>query len=314
MTDRPDPRADAATAPGGPPAYLVISPIRDEARHVARTLRSMRAQTHRPLRWVIVDDGSSDGTSEILARETAGLDWVTIVNTGSMQRQLGSAEIVAFRRGLDTVPDALPWEFIVKLDGDLELPGDYFERLLVRMAADPRWGIASGVYCEEQADGRWLPVAMPAYHAAGASKVVRRACFERIGGFVPRKGWDTVDEIRAGLAGWRTGHFDDLQFRHLKPEGASLGTLATHRFHGEIYYETGGGAGFLLVKALHRALTGSPRGLSGAAMLWGYAQAAGRGRPRLVNDEEARWYRALLRRRLAAPILRRVQRRAVLES
>jgi glycosyltransferase involved in cell wall biosynthesis len=296
----PDPAAEL-------PPYVVVTPVRDEARHVARTIASMRAQTHPPLRWVIVDDGSTDGTAEILARETRGLAWVSVTATGSLARQLGSAEVVAFRRGLDAVPAALPWAYVVKLDGDVELEPDYFARLLRRMAADPRWGIASGTYCEQAADGAWLPVAMPAYHAAGASKVVRRACFEAIGGFIARKGWDTVDEIRAGRAGWRTGHFDDLRFRHLKPEGAAMGSLATHRFHGEIYYETGGGAGFLLLKALHRALAARPRGLGGLAMLWGYAASALRGRPRLVSDDEARWYRALLRRRLAAPIVRRLR-------
>jgi hypothetical protein len=145
---------------------------------------------------------------------------------------------------------------------------------------------------------------MPAYHAAGASKVLRRACFEAIGGFVASKGWDTVDEIRAGLRGWRTGHADDIRFRHLKPEGVAMGALATHRFHGEIYHQTGGGAPFLLAKALHRMAVAQPRVLGGLAMLWGYAAARLSGRPRLVTRDEARYYRALLRRRLAQPVAR----------
>jgi glycosyltransferase involved in cell wall biosynthesis len=304
----PDPRADGtlrSPRDRALPAYVVVTPVRDELRHIPHTLRTMQAQTHLPLRWVIVDDGSTDGTSEILAAATAGLSWITVIDTGSRARALGSAEVVAFQRGLETLPESLPWDFVVKLDGDVALAPDYFERLLARMDADPSWGIASGVYCEEDAQGHWAPVGMPAYHAAGASKVVRRACFRQIGGFVARKGWDTVDEIRAGLAGWRTGHFAELQFRHLKPEGAAMGSLATHRFHGEIYYETGGGAGFLLLKSMHRALTARPRLLGGAAMLWGYLASVLKGRERLVTDAEARFYRSLLRQRLAGSMSRR---------
>jgi hypothetical protein len=143
---------------------------------------------------------------------------------------------------------------------------------------------------------------MPAYHAAGASKVVRRQCFEQIGGFVAAKGWDTVDEIRAGLRGWQTGHFDDIRFQHLKPEGMAMGTLHTQRFHGEIYYQTGGGALFLLLKAAHRIVSAGPPVLGGLAMLWGYLAALLSGQARLVSEDEARFYRALLNRRLTQPV------------
>lgn len=288
--------------PGLPP-YIVVTPVRDEARFIGDTLDTVLAQTHRPLRWVIVDDGSTDGTTDILLERTRGLPWVSVLSTGSAQRKLGSAEVLAFDRGLASIEPELSHDYIVKLDGDVRLPPDYFERLLARMAASPQWGVASGVYCEDKHnDGTWLPIPMPAYHAAGASKVVRRACFEEIGGFVARKGWDTVDEIRAGLKGWRTGHFEDIQFQHLKPEGAAMGKLSTHRFHGEIYYQTGGGMLFLLAKALHRMVASYPPILGGLAMLWGYLVSLLLRRSRLVSDEEARFYRTLLNRRLASPV------------
>jgi glycosyltransferase involved in cell wall biosynthesis len=288
------------------PSYVVVTPVRDEARFIADTLVSMLAQTHRPLRWIIVDDGSTDRTPDILRELTHGVSWVTVVSTGSRERKLGSAEVLAFQRGLAELPPDVHGDFIVKLDGDVRLPADYFERLLDRMSSDTRWGIASGVYCEQatgaHADAGWHPIRMPAYHAAGASKVVRRQCFEQIGGFVARKGWDTVDEIRAGLHGWRTGHFDDILFQHLKPEGMAMGTLSTHRFHGDIYYQTGGGFLFLLAKAAHRMVAARPPVLGGMAMLWGYLAPLLSRRPRLVNAEEARFYRAMLNRRLTKPV------------
>lgn len=286
-----------------PAPYVVVTPVRDEERFIGETLVSMLAQTHRPLRWVIVDDGSTDRTPEILRRHTDSVAWITVVSTGSTQRELGSAEVLAFQRGMAEVDASLPYEFIVKLDADLRLRPDYFEALLGHMAADPRWGIASGVYCEER-NGEWIPVEMPGYHAAGASKAVRRQCFDDIGGFVARKGWDTVDEIRAGLRGWRTGHIDDLLFHHLKPEGMAMGTLQTQRFHGEIYYQTGGGFLFLLAKAGHRMVAGSPPVVGGLALLWGYLSPLLGRQARLVSDDEARYYRAMLNRRLARPMTR----------
>jgi len=283
------------------PPYVIVTPVRDEAAFICVTLLSVIAQSHRPLRWVIVDDGSTDRTPQILRTYTRGWEWITVVSTGSRERRLGSAEVLAFQRGLAEIDPALPYEFIVKLDADLRLPTDYFSRLLGRMAAEPQLGIASGVYCEQARDD-WKPVDMPQYHAAGASKVVRRQCFDEIGGFVARKGWDTVDEIRAGVRGWRTGHFDDIRFRHLKPEGAAMGRLRTHRFHGEIYYQTGGGLAFMLAKAAHRMVTARPPVLGGLAMLWGYLLPLLARHERLVTRAEARHYRAMLNRRLLAPL------------
>ena len=179
----------------------------------------------------------------------------------------------------------------------LDLRSDYFAKILARMSEEPQWGIASGVYWEEEG-GEWRPVRMPAYHAAGASKVVRRACYDDIGGFVAAKGWDTLDEIRAGMRGWMTGHFRDVRFDHLKPEGSAMGSLATHRFHGEIYYRTGGGLLFLLPKAVYRMLSGRPRITGGLSLLQGYFVALVKGEGRLVSKAEGRFYRRMLMTRL----------------
>lgn len=283
------------------PAYIIVTPVRDEARFIGETLVSVLTQTHLPIRWIIVDDGSTDLTPVILREHTQGLPWVTVVSTRSTERNLGCAEVLAFQCGFAEITPDATYEFVVKLDGDLRLPTNYFERVLERMSVDTRWGIASGVYCEDKG-GHWVPIAMPTYHAAGASKVVRRECFEQIGGFVARKGWDTVDEIRAGLHGWHTGHFDDIPFQHLKPEGVAMGRLQTHRFHGDIYYQTGGGPLFLLFKAVHRMLAASPPLLGGLAMLWGYLAPLLSRRSRLVSADEARFYRSMLNMRLTRPV------------
>jgi hypothetical protein len=136
-----------------------------------------------------------------------------------------------------------------------------------------------------------------AYHAFGACKVVRRRCFEDIGGFVTVPGWDTVDEIRAWSAGWETRHFSDLETRHHRLEGTGIGRLRTSRMHGEIFYRTGGDPLFLMFKIAGR-LTASPVFFNAAALAAGYFAAVWKRQPLLVTRPEARGYRRLLRQRL----------------
>lgn len=277
--------------------YVLISPVKDEEKYVEATLQSVAAQTVKPYRWVIVDDGSRDSTPEILRRYAETYDWIQVVRAErGAARQPGSGVIRAFTVGYDLVA-ADDFDFVVKLDCDLDIPPDYFERLCGKFLQDESLGIASGIYLE-QWNGSWVPIVMPAYHAAGAAKMIRKKCYSDIGGFVPARGWDTVDEIRAVNKGWKTRHFEELPFRHLKNEGSGIGSVRTNMMHGEIYYLTAGGALFFLLKFLHRLYHGRPYLIGGAAMLWGYLRCWVTRRPRLVGDSEARLYRQMLNRRI----------------
>jgi glycosyltransferase involved in cell wall biosynthesis len=276
---------------------VLISPVKDEARFVESTLRSVVSQTALPVLWVIVDDGSSDETCQIVRRYAAAHPFIQLVessDTGS--RQPGARVIQAFNRGCRCL-EGVPYEFLVKLDCDLSFEPRYFEALLGRFERDPRLGIASGVYAEKDRTDTWAVVPMPAYHAFGASKMVRRSCFEEIGGFLVAKGWDTVDEIRAWNRGWKTQHYADLVCRHHKREGSGIGQLRTNVMHGHIYYVTGGDPLFLVFKILRR-MTSSPVVVGALALWWGYLSALVRRTPRLVTTAEMRAYRRLLRRRL----------------
>ena len=295
--DLPASRNGRANSPDSPYRYILISPVKDEEKYVEATLRSVVAQTLRPHRWVIVDDGSQDSTPEILHRYAETCDWIQIVRTerGGARRP-GSGVIGAFAVGYELVA-ADNFDFVVKLDCDLDLPPTYFEQLCEKFQQDGSLGIASGIYLE-QSNGSWIPVAMPAYHAAGAAKMMRKKCYTDIGGFVPARGWDTVDEIRAVSQGWQTRHFEELPFRHLKNEGSGIGSVRTNMMHGEIYYLTAGGKLFFLLKLAHRFYHGRPFLIGGAAMLWGYLRCWITRRPRLVGDAEARLYRQMLNRRI----------------
>jgi biofilm PGA synthesis N-glycosyltransferase PgaC len=280
--------------------YLIVSPVKDEARHIALTLESVAAQTCPPLRWVIVDDGSADATASIVEEFATKCPYIQLVRRErGRERQTGVAEVHAFNHGFAEAAN-LPFDCVVKLDGDLSFEPDYFEKLLEEFEADPKLGIASGVYSERRGD-QWVKIPMPGYHAAGASKVVRRQCFEQIGGFVAERGWDTVDEIRAMYAGWETRHLSHLEIKHWKLEGSGMGFWHTGVMHGEIFYRSGGGVLCFSVKLLRRLMQ-KPAGVAAAALFLGFVRAAIRRAPLLVSKEEAMLYRRLLWSRARAVV------------
>ena len=277
--------------------YIVVTPVKDEERYIAKTLQSVSSQTVRPICWVLVDDGSTDRTPEIICDYVRAFDWISCIRVEREPgRQLGSAEVRAFEIGYRSVLH-LNHDYVVKLDADLSLPPDYFEQMLVRFNSNSRLGIASGLYLEEH-DGRWNSVSLPPYHAAGAAKMVRVPCYQAIGGFPLLPGWDTADEIKAWAHGWETKHFPEILFCHLKAEGLASGSLGTSYFHGKIYYVCGGNLFFFCAKLLHRLLTGKPFLLSGVMLLAGYVHSALVRCPKLVNAREEKYYRRLLNRRI----------------
>ena len=280
------------------PAYAVITPVRDEGRYLKSTIDSMVEQQLTPVVWIIVDDGSTDNSAAIIREYAAFHPWIILKQTErNSPRLTGSAEIQAFNFGL-TFLQEVDFDFIVKLDADLSFDSGYFADLISRFATNPKLGIASGVYAEKTGE-EWLPVRMPDYHAAGASKVIRASCFRQMGGFIPFRGWDTVDEIKAMYLGWETTHFPDLIFRHLKNEGTGMGWLGTTIMHGEIYYRTtGGGYVFFALKVASRMVSGNPILLNGIALLYGYIKTWVTRKPLLVSRAEANHYRKLLNRRL----------------
>lgn len=279
------------------PRYVVISPARDEEQFIERVLYSVVNQRVRPLRWILVDDGSQDRTPEIIETFARKYDWITLLRrSASPARNPRPAVVHAFNKGFDLLKD-LDFEIVVKLDTDLELPEDYFEKLLTRFENNSRLGIASGVYYEESGDGLHM-IPMPYYHAAGASKAIRRDCYQQIGGFAATAGWDTLDEIRAQMKGWETRHYEDIPFRHLRVEGSAIGLLRTLNTNGSIYYLLGGGKFFFLLKCLRSVFVDKPFFWAGLEMMKGYGRCWLSGQGRAVSAEEARCYRAMLNSRI----------------
>jgi biofilm PGA synthesis N-glycosyltransferase PgaC len=290
------------------PRYVIVSPVKDEERYVEQTLRSVTDQNLKPILWLIVDDGSKDRTPELVRSYANSHPFIRLLShPQSGERQLAFGEVRAFNWGLNFI-GSVEYDFIVKLDCDLSFDADYFEQLMERFRQDESLGIASGIYLEQNTAGEWHEIVMPSYHAAGASKLMRRACFEDIGGFIPAPGWDTVDEIKAMVRGWTTTHFNELRMIHHKREGSSIGAVKTGIMHGEAYYRTGGSKIFFLLKVLHR-ISVRPYFVNAIALIWGYVRALVKRKQLLVTETEARYYKALLLGRLQERVKSLLQKR-----
>jgi biofilm PGA synthesis N-glycosyltransferase PgaC len=280
---------------------LLITPVRNEAVHIARTARAVAAQTRPPDLWLVVDDGSNDGTLEVLEALAADIPYLRVLATPSDHTQAGpdrlalAAEARAFNWALAQV-ELDRYRYVAKLDGDIELPPDYFERLLQRFEEQLDLGIAGGMLLEPGRDG-WRPQRVPEYHVRGALKLYRRTCFEAIGGIEERLGWDTIDETYARLRGFTTRSFGDLVARHHRPEATAEGTLRGRARHGQCAYIVHYGLPWVVLRSVKEAASWPP-GLSGAAFLYGYLRSATRREPRVDDPEFRRLVRRELRDRL----------------
>jgi poly-beta-1,6-N-acetyl-D-glucosamine synthase len=280
---------------------LLITPVRNEAAHVARTARAVAAQTRPPEAWIVVDDGSTDGTAELLHALAAEIGFMRVLATPSGHTRVGpdrlalAAEARAFNWALDQV-ELAEYDYVAKLDGDIELPPEYFERLLERFHEDPSLGIAGGMLLEPAGD-EWRRQRVPEYHVRGALKLYRRECFEAIGGMQERLGWDTIDETYARLRGFATRSFSDVVARHHRPEATAEGTLRGRARHGQCAYILHYGLPWVVLRSVKEAASWPP-GLSGAAFLYGYLRSAVRREPRVDDAEFRRLVRRELRGRL----------------
>ena len=259
-----------------------------------RTLESVAAQTVPPARWVVVDDGSTDDTPRILEEYAGKLPSLRVVKRSDRgARRVGPGVVEAFYDGLDTV-DLDHYDYLCKLDMDLDLPPRYFEALMRRMEGEPRLGTCSGKpWFVHPGTGKLVPEVCGDEMSVGMTKFYRVSCFRDIGGFVRQVMWDGIDCHRARMLGWIAESVDqpDLRFLHLRPQGASQRGIWTGRVRaGFGQYFMGTSPLYYLASAVYR-LPSHPPLLGSAAMLWGYFSSALKRVPRYGDAEFRRFLR-----------------------
>ncbi|MFQ5463995.1 MAG: glycosyltransferase [Phycisphaerae bacterium] len=265
--------------------YVVITPCRDEEQFLPVTIRTVAAQSIRPVLWVIVDDGSTDRTAEILSRAEAEHDFIRVVRREDRgERSVGPGVVDAFYAGLDTV-DLDQFEYLCKLDGDLELPPRYFERLMEEMEREPRLGNLSGKVHLRHASGKLVAERMGDENAIGAAKFYRVRCFHAIGGFLRHSGWDGIDGHMCRMNGWiaRSADQPELRIVHLRQMGSSQIGIWTGRMRwGEGKWFMGSALYFVVAVVCYR-LFEKPYVIGGVGILLGYVGAMVRRAPRIPN-------------------------------
>jgi len=259
-----------------------------------RTLDSVVGQTVPPALWVIVDDGSTDATPAILDEYAAKHPFIRIVRRDDRgERKVGPGVIDAFYAGYETI-DPDEFDFLCKLDLDLDLPIGYFERLMDMMDAEPRLGTVSGKPYYHDDAGAYRPEVCGDEMSVGMTKFYRTVCFEQIGGFVRQVMWDGIDCHRCRMLGWIARSVDEpnLRFEHLRPMGSSQKGILTGRMrHGFGQYFMGTSLAYITASAVFR-LNHPPRVVGALAIWWGYVKAMLTGQPRY--DDPA--FRKFLRR------------------
>jgi len=287
-------------------ALVIISPVRDEAQYLRLTMDAMVAQTCRPLAWILVDDGSTDETADIVRQYAEKYPFIALLTRDNRGfRKLGGGVIAAFNFGLAHVAQH-DYQYIAKLDGDMSFGPHYLEHMLRKLDDDPRLAAVSGkVYRHE--DGRYIEERHIDEQVAGQFKLYKRTAFEDIGGFVEHLSWDGIDVHTAWMKGWKTCSYYDPQawlWHH-----RIMGSSDKHIYEGRLRW--GRGNWYMGYHPLYAIVAGinrmreKPLIIGGLLMIYSYFWSAVRGLPRYENPEFRRYLRQWQMTRLKHFILRK---------
>jgi biofilm PGA synthesis N-glycosyltransferase PgaC len=274
--------------------YVAITPARDEEKLITGLISSLAAQTVSPNRWIVIDDGSSDRTGEILDRAVRDYPWTEAHHLPRNRARAAGGESVIMR----FLPRDI-WErynFVVRLDADLTFGADFVELLLREFARDPHLGIAGATLLEPSQAG-WSEVRQPAFHTRGAAKMYSRTCFAAIGGLNRGLGWDTLDEARAMMLGFRTSSFRHIRAYHHRPQGSAGGIWRSRVAAGRAAYQVGYSPVFMVARAGRRMLDRPPV-VGGIALLAGFFEGYLRRQPRAASKQLVKFVRKQQLRRL----------------
>lgn len=270
--------------------YIIISPVRNEEEFIKTTIESVISQTVTPDEWIIVNDGSTDNTEEIIKPYTNLFPWIKLFNLddrGFYYPGTGIMRVVQF--GFDQVTSS-NWDFIVKLDCDISVEKQYFEKLLKEFDRYPKLGIASGsIYFIE--GEKELKENSQSDHPWGASKIYRKECFNAIGGWKAIPGWDLADLLSAQMKGWETKCFDEYKIFHFRQTGMRRTGITNGRFlWGRFQYRYGYGFTYILLKSIFW-LKQPPLILGGVGIFLGYLFAAVKREEKLFDPEMRKFLR-----------------------
>jgi glycosyltransferase involved in cell wall biosynthesis len=279
-----------------PLRLVLITPARNEEAFIGGTIESVVAQTVRPIRWVIVSDGSTDRTDEIVRSFAEKHPWIELLRMPDRRDRQFAAKASAFNAGFQRLKD-LDFDVVGNLDADITLGPDYFEFLLGRFAAIPQLGVAGTPFVEDASRPGTHTYAHDSAnldHVSGACQLFRRACFEAVGGYIPIKGGaiDWIAVTTARMKGWKTRTFlERTSFHHRKiGTGGNESQLAARFHYGRKAYYVGGHPGWEILRGVFQ-MRSKPRILGGLWFISGFVWSAITRVPRPVSKELMAFHR-----------------------
>jgi poly-beta-1,6-N-acetyl-D-glucosamine synthase len=288
-----------------PLSYVLVTPARNEAAFIEKTLQSVTAQNVLPLRWVIVSDGSTDDTDALVEKYMPGRPWLELVKLPQRTERNFAAKVQAFRAGWERVK-GLPFDVIGNVDADVSFSEDYFAFLLGRFEAAPQLGVAGTHYIEGDFHS-FTDSYINVHHVNGQIQMFRRACFDDIGGYQPIAGGgiDWVAVTTARMKGWLTYSFSERVFHHHRVMGTAGSSVLQARFHyGNKDYFLGGHPLWQLARSVFQ-LAKPPYVVGGLALLAGYVWCWISRRERPVSAELMKFHRGEQMARLKDMLLHR---------
>ena len=267
-------------------SYVIATAAYNEEQYIENLIRSVLAQTHRPACWVIVSDGSTDRTDEIVKDYASRHEFILLQRVTEDHPRNFVAQVHAINRGFKRLWSR-DFDFIGNLDSDVTFGPEYFAALLSKFRADPQLGLAGGYICERR-KGRFEDRSMNSPRSvAHAIQLFRRACLEQIGGGytpMPYGGPDWHAEVNARLRGWKVQAFPELKVHHHRPTGAVAGRVRTAYREGLMDYSFGSHPCFELAR-VGRRLGEKPLVLGAMVRLAAFIAASVRSAGRPVSDE-----------------------------
>lgn len=272
--------------------YVLISPARNEEKNIEKTIQSMINQTHLPLKWVIVNDGSTDSTATIVRGYLPTHSWIELIEMPVRRDRSFAAKVNSFNAGYQRVKH-LNYEIIGNLDADLSFEKDYLEFLMGKFAEDSSLGVAGTIFKEDGGYSSDTDSFEGQTHVAGGCQLFRRKCFEDVGGYIPIKagGIDWIAVTTARMRGWKTRSYREKYFFHHRSLGtAERSVLASGFSYGEKDYYLGGHPVWELFRVLYK-MTKKPYVIGGVVLGLGYLWAFLRRVPRPVSGELMKFHR-----------------------
>lgn len=272
-------------------SYVIITPARNEAAYIEKTIQSVISQTVLPKKWIIVSDGSTDGTDEIVKKYAAQYDWIELLRMREHEDRQFAAKAFAFNAGYQRL-STMTYDIIGNLDADLSFEKDYLEFLLNKFSQHPELGVAGTPFIEdesEQYDYRFANIE----HVSGACQLFRRECFESTGGYIPIKGGgiDWVAVTSARMKGWETRTFTEKTIFHHRKMGTGKGSILSARFRlGTEDYYLGSHPLWALLRSFHQ-MKFKPYVLGGLFIYLGYVTSGLRRMKRPIPPELMKFYR-----------------------